>query len=373
MARSPEPSDIPEPDCLEGFPHPRETELLYGHQDAEDALRQAFMAGRLHHAWLVTGPAGIGKATLAYRFARFLLKYGDPRVAENTGVSTLHVPPEDPVFKRVASRGHANVLTLRKPWNDRTKKFMTVLSVDEVRRTHDFFGMKAGEGGWRICIVDTADDMNASAANALLKVLEEPPARTIFFVLANHPGRLLPTIRSRCRQLPLKPLSHDQLLSAVHGHLGHMADGDMEAVAKLAQGSVGRALVLAGGGGIELYRDMHGVLSSLPKSDVPAIHAFADRLAKRGADQTYEMFRELLSDWLVRMIRQEAGGPAGATEILAGEADVMHRLAAGTPLDRWVEVWENTARTAERADALNLDRKQVILGTFAALETAARG
>ncbi|WP_422363089.1 DNA polymerase III subunit delta' [Pyruvatibacter mobilis] len=373
MARTPEPADIPEPDSLEGFPHPRETEILYGHQQAEDALRQAFMAGRLHHAWLVTGPAGIGKATLAYRFARFLLKYGDPRVAEATGVSTLHVPPEDPVFRRIAARGHANVLTLRKPWDDRAKKFKTVLTVDEVRRTSAFFGMKAGEGGWRICIVDTADDMNANAANALLKVLEEPPAQTVFMVLANHPGRLLPTIRSRCRQLPLTPLSHDQLLSAVHGHLGDMADGDMEAIARLAQGSVGRALLLAGGGGLELYRELFTVMSSLPRPDVPAIHALADKLARRGADQSYAMFRELLSDWLVRMVRQAAGGPAMTDEVIAGEAGVMNRLAAGAALDRWVEVWENTARNAERADALNLDRKQVILGTFAALETAARG
>ncbi|GAA6157070.1 DNA polymerase III subunit delta' [Pyruvatibacter sp. HU-CL02332] len=373
MARSPEPFDVPQPDQLEGFPHPRDTEMLYGHQPAEDALREAFMAGRLHHAWLITGPAGIGKATLAYRFARFLLKYGDPRIVESAGIETLHIPPEDEIFKRVSSRGHANVLTLRKPWNDKTKKYMTVLSVDEVRRTHDFFGMKAGEGGWRICIVDSADDMNTSSANALLKVLEEPPAQTIFLVLANHPGRLLPTIRSRCRTLPLKPLSHDQLLSAVHGHLGHMADGDMEAVAKLAQGSVGRALLLAGGGGIELYREMHGVIASLPKPDVPAVHALAEKLARRGNDQAYEMFRELLSDWLVRLVRQGAGGPAMIDEVIAGEADIMNRLAAGASLDRWVEVWENTARTAERAEALNLDRKQVVLGTFAALETAARG
>ncbi len=373
MARSPEPSDIPEPDRLEGFPHPRETEILYGHAEAEDALRHAFMSGRLHHAWLVTGPAGIGKATLAYRFARFLLKYSDPRVVEAAGIETLHVPPEDAIFRRVAARGHANVLTLRKPWNDKTKRYMTVLSVDEVRRTQSFFGMKAGEGGWRICIVDTADDMNANAANALLKVLEEPPPQTIFFVLANHPGRLLPTIRSRCRQLALKPLRHDQLLSAVHGHLGHMADGDMEAVARLAQGSVGRALMLAGGGGIELYREMHGLISSLPKADIPAIHAMADKLARRGNDQAYGMFRELLSDWLVRLVRQGATGPDRAGEIVAGESDVMARLADGAPLDRWVEVWENTARSAERAEALNLDRKQVILGTFAALEAAARG
>ncbi len=373
MARAPAPTDLPEPDQLEGFAHPRKTELLYGHADAEEALRTAFMSGRLHHAWLVTGPAGIGKATLAYRFARFLLTYSDPRIAEAANVKTLHLPPEDAVFRRVAARGHANVLTLRKPWNDKTKKFMTVLSVDEVRRTHDFFGMKAGEGGWRICIVDTADDMNASAANALLKVLEEPPAQTVFFVLANHPGRLLPTIRSRCRQLALKPLPHDQLMAAVQGHLGHMADGDMEAVAKLAQGSVGRALQLAGGGGIELYREVSGLIAALPKPDVPAIHALAEKLARRGNDQAYSMFRDLLSDWLVRLVRSGALPPGSVDEVIAGEGQVMARLAAGTSLDRWVEVWENTGRTADRAEALNLDRKQVILGTFAALEAAARG
>lgn len=215
--------------------------------------------------------------------------------------------------------------------------------------------------------------MNANAANALLKALEEPPKQTVFFVLANSPGRLLPTIRSRCRHLALKPLHHDQLLAAVHSQIGDMAEGDMEAVARLAQGSVGRALALAGGGGIELYREMHGLLTGMPKPDVPAIHGLADKLAKRGADADYEMFRELLSDWLVRLVRRTAMGPDAAPEVIAGEGETMTRLAAGAPLDRWVEVWENTARAADRADALNLDRKQVILGAFAALETAARG
>lgn len=364
-------AELPEWGRIAGFLHPRETETLYGHGAAEAALHAAFMSGRLHHAWLLSGPAGIGKATLAYRFTRFLLKYQDPRVAAHT--RSLHVPPEDPVFRRVAARAHANVLTLTRPWDDRAKRFKTDLPVSEVRRTQDFFGMKAGEGGWRVCIVDTADDMNASAANALLKVLEEPPPQTVFFVLANHPGRLLPTIRSRCRHLAMMPLRHDQLLAAVHEHLGDSAEGDMEAVARLAQGSVGRALMLAGGGGLELYREMHDLLAALPNPDVPALHALADRLARRGAEADYAMFRELLSDWLVRLVRRAAGGPEAGEEVIAGEADLMARLARVGTLDRWVEVWEKTARAAERADALNLDRKQVVLGAFAALEAAARG
>ena len=371
MARKTEAETTPEWDRLEGFAHPRETEVLYGHGHAEAALRDAFMAGRLHHAWLLTGPAGIGKATLAYRFARFLLKYGDPRMAAHT--RTLHVPPEDEVFRRVASRGHANVLKLARPWDEKSKRFKTGLPVDEVRRTLSFFGMSAGEAGWRICIVDTADDMNANAANALLKILEEPPLKTVFFLLANHPGRLLPTIRSRCRQLAMTPLSHDQLLAAVHAHLGDMVEGDMEAVARLAQGSVGRALMLAGAGGLDLYREMHGLLAGLPQGDVPGVHALADRLARKGADTEYTMFRELLSDWLVRLVRCAAGGPGAAEEVIAGEGDLMARLARRAALDRWVEVWEKTARAADRADALNLDRKQVVLGAFAALEAAARG
>lgn len=371
MVRRAEPETTPEWGHLDGFAHPRETEDLYGHAEAETALHEAFMSGRLHHAWLLTGPAGIGKATLAYRFARFLLKYGDPRLAGH--VDTLHVAPDDDVFRRVASRGHANVLTLTRPWDDKAKRFKTDLPVSEVRRTFAFFGMKAGEGGWRICIVDTADDMNASSANALLKVLEEPPPQTVFFVLANHPGRLLPTIRSRCRRLALAPLRHDQLMAAVHAHLGDMAEGDMEAVARLAQGSVGRALLLAGGGGLDLYRTLHDLLAALPQGDVPGVHALADKLARRGADADYVMFRELLSDWLVRLVRQAAGAPGQTAEVIAGETDLMARLAHGAPLDRWVEVWEKTARAADRADALNLDRKQVILGAFAALEAAARG
>ena len=192
-------SDLPESDRLGEFPHPREATDLFGQSEAEQTLFDAFMSGRMHHAWLLTGPKGIGKATLAYRAARFVLQHGVPEIASAARATDLSTPADQPVARQVIAGSHPNVLTLRRPWDDKAKRFKTVLTVDEVRRTAGFFGLTAGVKSWRIAISDAADDMNVNSENALLKILEEPPPQSLFFLVAHQPGRLLPTIRSRCR------------------------------------------------------------------------------------------------------------------------------------------------------------------------------
>ena len=181
--RSAEPNDS---DRIEGFDHPRETFALVGQDDALRRAARALRAGRPPSAWLITGAPGVGKATLAYRIARYLLAYG----ATDAGPEDMAVPPDHPVSRQVAAQSHPGLLVLKRAVNPKTGKLMTVLSVDEVRRLADFFGMTSGAGGWRVAIIDTADDMNDNAANALLKMLEEPPANAMLLVLSNTPGRL---------------------------------------------------------------------------------------------------------------------------------------------------------------------------------------
>src|SRR6185503_14284880 len=178
-------------DRIEGFPHPRERFDLLGQDIALGRAARALRAGRPPSAWLITGPPGIGKATLAYRIARYLLAHG----ATQEGPEDLSVPPDNSAVRQVSAQSHPGLLVLKRAINPRTGKLMTVLSVDEIRRLSDFFGMTSGAGGWRVAIVDTADDMNDNAANALLKMLEEPPAHAMLLLLSNAPGRLLPTIR----------------------------------------------------------------------------------------------------------------------------------------------------------------------------------
>ena len=193
---------------------PRETAVLFGHTEVEQALLASYKSGRVPHAWLIGGPPGIGKATLAYRFARFVLAHPDPTAPEVQSAISLALDLENPVARRVAAQAQGDLLVLERVVNEQTGKLYTVIRVDDVRRTVSFFGSTAGEGGWRIAIVDAVDDLQREGANALLKVLEEPPERAILLLVSHAPGRELPTIRSRCRRLLLRPLSEADVVKA---------------------------------------------------------------------------------------------------------------------------------------------------------------
>ncbi len=359
-----EASTIPRLDEIEGWPLPEEQTEWLGDPDVEQTLRDAYASGRMHHAFLIGGPRGIGKATLAYRFARFMLAHPDPAKSISAPPG-LGLPESDPVFRRVAGRGHPNLITLARPWDEKGKRFRTELIVDEVRRLIPFFGSTAAEAAWRIVIVDAADDMNASAANALLKLLEEPPSRSLFLIVSHAPGRLLPTIRSRCRSLTLAPISDANVVAALSDGLDEdaLAGAELDLVARLAGGSLRRAIHLAEEEGTELYRELLRLTSRLPDLDIPAVHRFADRVSRRGDDDSYLTALDLIRDWLQRRVRREP------------ELESSPPLApavAGAPLAQWAEVWEKAEESSGLAEELNLDRKQVILTIFMSLARATR-
>lgn len=366
------PADVPEP---------RANPFLTGHEAAEAALIEAHQAGKFPHALIIGGPRGVGKATLAFRLARFLMAqdHSDSgRLFGTASPSSLDLPADHPVFRRVAAGGHADLLTIERGRDPRKKdRLRGEIVVEDTRGVANFLRLTPAEGGWRIVIVDSADDMNRNAANALLKILEEPPNRSLLLLVSHAPGRLLPTIRSRCRRLTLKPLPDAEIIRLIGRYRPDVAGEDARALALLAEGSIGRALELAASGGLDLYRTLLKLLQGLPELDGPALHAFADRLARAGADDAYRTVAELLTQWLARMINRAARGATmeaegNWAEIVPGEARGMRRLAARRGLDQWVEVWEKIARLFAQADGLNLDRKQVVLGAFFALEGAAR-
>ncbi len=351
-----------------GVPAPRENPALLGHEAAEAALLQAYRSGRLPHAWLLTGPRGIGKATLAFRFARFLFAQGGGGLFAAPPTS-LAVTPEHPVFRRVASGGHADLLVVERSLDPRRKKLRSEILVDDTRAIAGFLRLTPAEGHWRVVILDGADMMNRNAANALLKILEEPPKRSALLLASDNPGRLLATIRSRCRILVLKPLPPAVVQEALQHYRPDLPPGDRALLAQLAEGSIGRALELAGAGGIGLYRSLVGLLNGLPEIDGTALHALADRLQRGEGEEGFRLLAELLPGWLARMVALAAGGAAAA---LPEETAGMRRLAARRELDQWVEVWEKLTHLFAQADGLNLDRKQVVLNAFFALEEAAR-
>jgi DNA polymerase-3 subunit delta' len=242
--------------------------------------------------------------------------------------------------------------------------------VADTRAIAGFLRLTAAAGGWRVVILDGADAMNRNAANALLKILEEPPQRSVLLLVSENPGRLLPTIRSRCRRLALKPLPPADVEAALVRLRPDLGAEDARRLAALAQGSIGRVLELASAQGLALYRELSGLLERLPALDGEALHGFADRIARAGSEDAFALTAELLPGWVARMVALAAGG--GARAELPGEAQAMRRLAARRGLDQWTEVWEKLGQLFDAADGLNLDRKQVVLNAFFALEAAAR-
>lgn len=343
---------------------PQTTYDLFGHGAAETTLLDSSASGRLHHAWLITGPRGVGKATLAHRFARFLLAKGDP----DTGgglfgdapvlPESLFIDPEDPVSRRLASGGHGNLKVLTRGVDAKTGRERSEILIGDVRALNEFFTMTSAEDGWRIAIIDSADELNRNAANALLKTLEEPPARSILLLVAHMPGRVLPTIQSRCRRLALRPLETGEVgrvLKAAHPDL---AEGELIGLSSLADGSPGRALELAEAGGMELYRKLIDLLARLPDLEVGDALALADSVSGRGKEEAFRILGELLADFIARLVRFEA---TEGQETVPGEAQTLARLGGMTDLDRWIEVWENSNQLIRQCNALNLDRKQVVV------------
>lgn len=353
---------------------PRENPELIGHEAAEARFLSAWQSGRLPHGWLITGPRGIGKATFAYRVARFVLSGGGADkpagLFGDADPDTLFIAPDDPVFRRVASGAHADLNTLQRTVNPDTGKLRTSIAVSDVRGAGDFMRLTASEGGWRVIVVDSVDEMNVNAANALLKVLEEPPARALLLLVSHAPGRLLPTIRSRCCQLPLKLLARDQVSELLARQRPDLPEAERHAIAGLADGSPGRALALAEEDGLTLYRELMLLLSHLPRPPVAALHGYGDKLARTGAEEKFRTATELLGWWLGRLARSGARGEGGPPPIVPEEEGLAGRMLAASGVDRWMEVWEKTNRLADQTGRLNLDRKQALLSMFHALQTA---
>ena len=338
MARAPKPPE-PSPGPLP----PRASAELFGHHAAEAALAGALAAGRLHHAWLLTGPEGIGKATLAYRFARRLLAGPAPD-------GSLALDPQHPVFRRVAAGAHADLLAVERGYDARRQRKQTVIPVEETRRVGQFMALTPAEGGWRVAIIDGADEMNPAAANALLKVLEEPPPRAVLLLISAAPGRLLPTLRSRCRRLRLAPLDEADMARALDCILPGLAEAERARLIALAEGAPGRAIALAGGEGLAIAEMVDQALAG----PVPALaYSLADRLGR--IEDGLAIFLELLRAALAAAVRDAGLGRA--------EPGAAPWLAAA-PLAAWGDVWQALATLQAETLGFNLDPRQAMLAAL---------
>jgi DNA polymerase III subunit delta' len=273
----------------------------------------------------------------------------------------------------VDARSHPDLFHLRRTLNPDTARMRAEIAIDDVRELGAFMHMTPAMGGWRVAIVDSADEMNRNSANAVLKILEEPPPNAVLLIVSHAPGRILPTIRSRCRRLPLRPLSDDLVMRLLAEHGPDTSEEERGALAQLAEGSIGRALELASAGSLALYREMVEVLATLPDLDMPRLHGFAERFARRGeeANADWRSLNYLFDGWLKGLARRAAVGGEDSA-VVPAEGGLQARLLAAASLDRWIEAWEKVAHLLSRADAVNLDRKQTVLGSFLVLQSAMR-
>ena len=365
--------DAIDPTRIEGAPHPRETPDLIGQDAAQAAFLDAFNSGRLHHAWLITGPRGVGKATLAWRIARFLLTTPDLDPDDMFGApapTSLNVAEDHPIARRILAGTEPGLKSVHRTVNEKTKKLRDLIVVDDVRDMATFFQFSATDGGRRVVIIDAADEMNVNAANALLKMLEEPPARTTLLLICHQPSRLLPTIRSRCRTLRLDALNHEQMISAMT-QAGVDPGAEATALAELSAGSVGEALRLSLLDGQKIYNEIIALLGSMPNLDRARALAIAEAASARGAETRLDLLYTLIDIALTRLARTGAGHPP-RVEAAPNEADIFARLAAHPDQARaWADTAQTTLERARHGRAVNLDAGALVLDTLFKLSATA--
>ncbi|SDE47359.1 DNA polymerase III subunit delta' [Limimaricola pyoseonensis] len=354
--------DLPDPTGLPGLPHPRETTRLIGQEAAEAEFLAARAGGRLHSGWLITGPMGVGKATLAYRIAAHLL-------SGRGGAESLDLPEGDPDLRLIRNGSHPRLFVLKRGPNDKGDRLSAQIRVDEVRKLKSFFHLSSTDGGHRVVIVDAADEMNPSAANAVLKELEEPPADTTLLLISHQPSGLLPTIRSRCRVLRLRPLEPAPLAEAL-AQSGVASDAP-EALAVLAAGSVGGAARIAQLDGRALYAELVGLLSGLPRMDRPRAIALAESCGGKAAETRFPLLLDLIDLLLTRAAR---AGLAGEPDLqgASGEARLLVALAPDARAARRIaELQQELSARARHGRAVNLDPSALLLDMLLRIEATA--
>lgn len=368
--------EIHEPDRVQGAPHPRETMTLFGQDAAQSAFLDAFNTGRLHHAWMLTGPRGVGKATLAWSIAKFLLATPDPNGDDMFGApsapTSLFVDPNHPVARRIAAGADPGLVSVTRSANEKTGRLRDQIVVDDIRNLSGFFQLSATDGGRRVVIIDAADDMNPQAANALLKMLEEPPERATLLLITHQPSRLLPTIRSRCRTLRLSTLDGAQMQSAMT-QAEVEGDANSPALAELSGGSVGDAMRLSLMDGLQTYAEIIAILGSLPQMDRARTLKMAEAAAQRGNEEKLDLLFTLLEIALSRLARTGAMAQPPLVEAAPNEAAIFTRLANSAHMGRaWADVSHEALTRARHGRAVNLDPAALVLDTMFKIHGTAR-
>lgn len=349
---------------------PRENPDLLGHAANERAILDFYNQGKLPHAMIFAGPQGIGKATMAFRVARFLLKHGAGGADQDNlfgdapaAPSSLYVAPDDPVFRKVASGGHPDMRFFERPLDEKRGVRKGSVDIDSVRKIAPFLRMSSSEGGWRVVIVDEADTMKREAQNAILKILEEPPPRALLMLVCNRPGAMIPTIRSRCRTVHFAPLNDADMTSLIARAAPDATTGEKNLLNALSDGSIGRAVTLHQEEGAKTLNTLLSLFEDAPAWDWIAIHHLGDNLSKNGMEQAYGNFA-MIFEWAAQaFLRGKAAGARAVPEILRTER--LEPLANHYSLEQWIEICEKLKDHFTSIETGNLDKRHGVMGAFA--------
>ena len=367
------------------IPSPQENDKFYGHQPAEKHFLAAYNATRIHHAWLISGPKGVGKATMAYRIARFLLANDatlsddeplalfDAKTLKEIDKPSLSMGREHPVFRRVAANGHPDLSIVQPGLSEDGKRMQTFITVDKIRDIGRSLSLTSAVGGWRVVIIDGAENLNTNAANALLKILEEPPQKVIFILVCHIPSRLIATIRSRCSHIKLFPLPTDILDTLLQSYVPTLTGDERQMLIRLSDGSVGRAVELSTKEGLSIQGELIAIFNTLPDLDIECAQKFADLITRRENEHYWQTTKELTIRNIADLIKS-ALGKSDLVSLGYGEVELasLSRLQSlGNP-SKWTKVWEHAFELFTAADNLNLDRREVILSVFGAMADAAQ-
>lgn len=347
---------------------PRGNADLFGHETAEAQLLADFNAGRMPHAIILAGPAGIGKATLAYRLARFMLSQsdeGDSLFGAPVAPETLAVDSKHAVFSRVASGGHADLLVIERAYDEKKGKLKKNISAEDARSIAPFLRKTAAEGGWRVVIVDGAEDLNPTSQNALLKILEEPPSKALLILTTTQPGAFLPTIRSRCRMVHLKPLEDatvEKLLLRSHPSLSLQ---EKSILLRIGAGSIGKAQQFYADDGITVYKSLLAVAQNMPQIDMVQVHEIADKLG-RGSEDIFALTEEIMTGWCDHITRAAARGYAPA-DILPGDSALFAVWQSSFAPGHFLQAGDKLRQLFSACVRFNLDKRQTIISAFMVL------
>lgn len=342
----------PDHDDIDGVAPPQINDFITGHTDIREFLGQAYQEGRMHHALLFEGPQGIGKATTAFHLAGHILSNSN---AETASLQLATPDYSRSPYRQIAQDIHPALMHITRPLDPKTGKYRTGITVEEIRRITHFLSRTSHDGSWRIVIIDPADDMNRNAANALLKTLEEPPARALFILISHSSGKLLPTIRSRCQSLTFKALPDadlQQALTVVGRGIGIDTENQQQftALTARAEGSVRKAILMLAYGGLDITDTVDAIIREQP-FNVHKAQTLANVLGGRDA----EIQNDLFTDYIL--------------EIVADQALNYAAKGAVAQAGYWSQFWSKLQSELNDTASYNLDRKQGAMIMLSRLHT----